>query len=145
MGFPWRHRAIWWRWMTSKINVLDFRNLWVRLPVITNFHSILRKLRWELLKLSPQGKKNRQFSPKPNVVFVSYFRLGWSAEMFFFWKYSPFYKLSQNIRNCITGPQGRYESLILPTKLGLADGKVVLVINNYDAQFDWTPGETEAK
>ena len=64
---------------------------------------------------------------------------------FLFGKGSPSLTLSQDIRNCITGPQGRYENLILPTKLGLADGTVALVINNYDAQFDWTPGETEAK
>ena len=64
---------------------------------------------------------------------------------FFFGKDSPSLTLSQDVRNFITGPQGRYGNLILPTILGLADGKVVLVINNYDAQFDWTPGETEAK
>ena len=44
-----------------------------------------------------------------------------------------------------TGPQHKYENPILPTKLGLADSTVVPVINNYHAEFDWTPGKTEAK
>ena len=64
---------------------------------------------------------------------------------FFFGKDSPSLTLSQDIRNCITGPQGRYANLILPTKLGLTDSTVVLVINDYHAQFGWTPGKTEVK
>ena len=64
---------------------------------------------------------------------------------FFFWKDSPFLKLSQDIRNFLTRPGALSENPFLPTKLGLADSKVVLEINNYHAEFQCTPGKTEAK
>ena len=37
------------------------------------------------------------------------------------------------------------ENPILPTKTGLADSRLILVINDYHAQFYWTPGKTGAK
>ena len=37
------------------------------------------------------------------------------------------------------------ENPILPTKLGFSESTVVLVINNYHAEFDCTPAKTEAK